>query len=53
VRYIFTYPIISDASGEDEFNLLSHVSTRSSAAGKFAALKAEFAFAPPRNLRLT
>jgi hypothetical protein len=37
MRYIFTYPMMSDASVEDELNLLSQVSIRSSAAGKFAA----------------
>jgi hypothetical protein len=45
--------MISDASGEGGFNFLSHVSTSTSAAGKFAAIKADSVFVPLRNLRLT
>ena len=49
----FTHLMISDDTGEDGSNFLSHASISVSAAGKFAALKAEFDFEPARYLRLT
>jgi len=49
----FTHPIISDDSGDDGSNFFFHSSISFSAAGKFAALKAEPAFEPARHVRLT
>jgi len=49
----FTHPIISDDSSDDVSNFFFHSSISLSAAGKFAALKAEPAFEPARHVRLT
>ena len=49
----YTHPIISDDSGDDGSNFSFHASISLSAAGKLAALKAEPAFEPARQVRLT
>jgi hypothetical protein len=49
----FTHLMISDDSGVDGSNFLSHSSISLSAAGKFAALKADSGFEPARYFRLT